>query len=359
MSENSEKFQAANLAVLSDPASATCPQCASDIQSKGSTYCPYCGFDPRSAAPEQADAWARAVAAKRLATPPALQRAPLWALWLLGGIAGILLADFAIQKLLADTSRLRHAISVGQVFLGGLAILIAHAGAYLTAIMEHDGFHLLDFILRPIAIWRHTFKFLPHTTSRVCAAGWGIAAVTGAFAFLGGISFDFLWEWELSDSPSSGLTVATQQSINDAVKKIVKDVKGVTKTYEKPEPKKPDPRDAKTAAAPPKLAGKPVDCLIIGFVPAGPNEFSRLVLAADVNGKLRFVGTVTDVTDEARVILNKRMREIIAQTPIVQCGVTAQWLEPRLTCRVRTKGWSGNFLLMNPQFEKVLGEIAP
>ena len=102
-----------------------------------------------------------------------------------------------------------------------------------------------------------------------------------------------------------------------------------------------------------------VDCLILGYDPAGQDDFQSLVLAAEVDGKLRFVGTVSaGITPEDRAVLNKKMKKLVQQNPFIPCGMSATWIKPMLTCRVSAKEWTDSHKLVRPVFKELLNEIS-
>ena len=114
----------------------------------------------------------------------------------------------------------------------------------------------------------------------------------------------------------------------------------------------------------PYLPGKRVDawqkikrqqsavCIIIGYVPEGEADLGSIVLAADFEGALRYVGKVgSGFTEGLRVELVKRLHPRRRSTPIVQCRVTdAVWVEPELLCTVRFMEWTRDHHLRAPVY---------
>lgn len=84
-------------------------------------------------------------------------------------------------------------------------------------------------------------------------------------------------------------------------------------------------------------------CAIIGFLPAGKDDFRSLVIAAEGEHGLRPVGKVgTGIDARLRAKLNKLLWPRVCERPIVACRERARWVTPGLycwvTCMERTKG---------------------
>jgi hypothetical protein len=76
-------------------------------------------------------------------------------------------------------------------------------------------------------------------------------------------------------------------------------------------------------------------CCIIGYEPSGTDDFGKLILAHEVNGKLCGVGSVGTGFDAAmRQRLNAFLWTHRRSTPVVKCGRRGIWVEPQLVCRV-------------------------
>jgi hypothetical protein len=103
-----------------------------------------------------------------------------------------------------------------------------------------------------------------------------------------------------------------------------------------------------------------VDCLIVGFKPAGDNDFISLILATEVGGKLQIVGMVSDgIKPEMRAHLNKRMKELRQPNPFVPNRYDGKWIKPGLVCKVKAKNWSNQNRLIEPVFEEMLVDVDP
>jgi ATP-dependent DNA ligase len=76
-------------------------------------------------------------------------------------------------------------------------------------------------------------------------------------------------------------------------------------------------------------------CLIIGFLPAGTDDFRSLILAVEEGGMLVCVGKVgTGFNAAMRKKLNRLLWERLRDKPVVANKHKGKWIEPGLYCRV-------------------------
>ncbi|MCZ6795264.1 MAG: hypothetical protein O7J95_16790 [Planctomycetota bacterium] len=98
-------------------------------------------------------------------------------------------------------------------------------------------------------------------------------------------------------------------------------------------------------------------CAIIGFVPAGDDDFRSLIIAADEGDGLRCVGKVgSGIDTDTRRELNQKFSRRSRPEPLVPSAERGKWLEPGLFCKVtyleRTRGGR----LRGPVFEELIVE---
>ena len=109
---------------------------------------------------------------------------------------------------------------------------------------------------------------------------------------------------------------------------------------------------------PPSKPRQVVDCLIVGFEPDGNRDFKSLILAAEVDGKLSSVGSVSaGIAQEVRDELNQQLRKLQRPEPFVPNHYAGIWVQPKLVCRVSAAEWSSNKRLVEPVFQQLLAEI--
>ena len=99
-----------------------------------------------------------------------------------------------------------------------------------------------------------------------------------------------------------------------------------------------------------------IPCAIIGYQPNTTGGIKSLILAADVDGELRFVGQVGSGIDDAT---HHKMLDIFGkmgqQRPVISCKVPrARWLRPDRFCQVSFAEWTNDGKLRQPVFESLL-----
>src|SRR5262249_55179163 len=97
-------------------------------------------------------------------------------------------------------------------------------------------------------------------------------------------------------------------------------------------------------------------CLIVGFVPAGKDDFRSLILAEQMDGKLRCVGKVgTGFDGKVRARLNHWLWSRQCPKPIVPCKIKGKWVEPGLYCKVSYLERTARGDFRAPVFEQLYG----
>jgi DNA ligase D-like protein (predicted ligase) len=97
-------------------------------------------------------------------------------------------------------------------------------------------------------------------------------------------------------------------------------------------------------------------CAIVGYMPKG-DDFESLILAAEDEGSLRYVGRVGTGFDMAlRDELNRLLREGGCDQPLIACPDKGAWLEPGLYCAVRYLEQTKDGILREPVFERLITE---
>jgi hypothetical protein len=330
-----------------------CEKCHTPLTGKQG-WCRRCGWYPRLGTFVELDPWDR----EDLPQPKPKSKLeacktliPKWGWMLIGGVVLILVASFVLRLILPRGNNIRFYWTLGQMGLGELIFWGAHLACFLFATMRNDRIQLLDILLKPLAIWATVIRELPSTFWHVATGLWAMTAVLGGF-IVGGLADRDLLDW--GGTPARyNLTkaiadraqeLAANAKTDKTLEESIEDFAG--KAAEKAPEHKPDPL---------KLA---VDCLIVGFKPAGDSDFISLILATEVGGKLKIVGTVSDgITPEMRTHLNKRMKELRQPNPFIPCRYEGKWIRPGLVCKVKAKKWSDDNRLIEPVFEEMLVDV--
>ncbi len=344
---------ASNCVLPAEPTVPSCDKCQTPLSGKQG-WCRRCGWYPLLRTHVELDPWDREdhPQQKPAAIIETLRRFfPIWACKLLVGVGVILAISILARLLLPRGGSVRFNWTIAQM-IGGEAVLMAgHLTAYLFSIMENDRLHLLDIILKPVAVWTPVFHALPATFWRVALGTWGMSAVLFSF-IVGGLADKDMMDWGGKPARVNLLKAITDQAQQlagdnqDGLENAIQDFVGKADNVIVPDKTPPKP----------KLS---VDCLIIGYEPKGDKDFSSLILAAEVDGKLTYVGTLdSGIPPEVRVELNRRMPTLIRADPFVPTRLAGKWLQPTLVCRVSAKERSKDKKLVQPAFEELLTDIS-
>jgi ATP dependent DNA ligase C terminal region len=330
---------------------AVCEKCETTADGR-QEWCRRCGWYPRLKRHVELDPWDREDVAPK-SKPSHLEvwrkLVPVWAWKLAAGAAVIVVASVLARFLLPHHGPYRFRWTIAQLVVGDLVMLSGYIGAYLFAIMENDRLTLLDFVLKPVAIWGAVLREMPKTFWRAALGAWGLATVASAF-IVGGLADKDLMDWGGETARFSlvkAITAQAQQMASngeEGLENAIDDFAGNATANGQP-----------VALPKPRLS---VDCLIVGFEPDGNRDFKSLILASEVDGKLTCVGIVSSgIPQELREELNQRMRKLERPEPFVQNHYVGVWLQPKLVCRVTAAEWSGGKRLVEPIFQQLLADI--
>lgn len=101
-----------------------------------------------------------------------------------------------------------------------------------------------------------------------------------------------------------------------------------------------------------------VSCAIIGYEPDGAADFRSLILAAEQNGELHYVGKVgTGIDASMRKKLNALMRSRARAKPFVPCKIKGKWIEPGLYCMVHCMERNASGTLRCPVFKDLIEDF--
>jgi DNA ligase D-like protein (predicted ligase) len=99
-------------------------------------------------------------------------------------------------------------------------------------------------------------------------------------------------------------------------------------------------------------ASQQILCAIIGYEPSEERILKSLIIAAAVEGELRWVGQVgSGISQAMHERLLKLLKPIVCKKPIVSCTIKGVWVEPALYCRVSFLEWTAGGKLRGPVFE--------
>lgn len=343
------------------PAAEPCEKCQAGTFGRGAEWCTACGWYPRLGFYVEPDP---VVETNATAVPKSwYQEIPVWAWKLAAGMVVLGIAAVIGRLITVDDSPARMFWAL-IMFCGGLlAVFVTHVLAYISAIFEDSQLGPLDFVVRPLSVWSTTLRKFPETFRRVATAGWGLSSAFLAVTVVGGLPYYLLWSWAGDKAPpKANLVHAIVSQGFEAQDEADGDLSGAIKDFagEKGDEKDKEGQAEELDENARELAKRPraVDCVILGFLPQGKNSFESLVLGADVGGKLKVVGLVSDgITPEIKTELFARMQDLQREAPIVPSNIEAVWLEPKLACRVRFTNWTDKKRLTSPRFQETLSDL--
>jgi hypothetical protein len=292
---------------------------------------------PRKKQPSMWEVWSKLV--------------PLWA-W---GVVLCVLAVIAESAVGASSLRMGSSIrtlwSLSQLGVSALALAVIHVFAFVSYMMLDSSAGMLDFVLKPIACWKPVFAKLPKTFWRVAIAASATTGILMSLLVLRSLNYEKLLDWGLEPPPRHNLLAA----VIDRAKKIEvqdEDLESALKKLEDPT------EDIPVEKEPPLID---IDCVIIGYTTRkdDPVHLTGLVLAGEVQGKLKVVATISEgIPADVKILLNNRLPKILRNAPFVNSDVRANWVEPRMVCRVKCLKQLQNGQLEEPAFDKLLTEIS-
>jgi hypothetical protein len=341
--DNSQSNSPATVAPQSQKSGQGCANCESTDDWGHSSWCPRCGWYPALNTCVEVDPVEDEVEQEQ--PLEWYEIIPLWG-WGVGAgeVALIVLSIFA--RITTDTvSGERGHWALIQLFIGFCALMAGQAWAYMYAVMKSSDFGPADIFFQPLAIWGPSNRILPKSVPRLAMALWGATAAFLAVAVIGGINYNAMFEdWGFEEQAQANMVheivrqareADGEESLEDAMNDFVGDEEKeevIVETENK-------------------------DCLIIGYIGESPEKFTGLALATLVKGKLQYVGTVFNgIPKEDRAILADRMATLGRDRSFVKAKVAANWLQPKLMCRINCQGMTKRNKLKNPAFVSRLAD---
>lgn len=97
-------------------------------------------------------------------------------------------------------------------------------------------------------------------------------------------------------------------------------------------------------------------CAIIGYEPSEERELRSLIIAAPVEGELKWIGQVgSGITAEMHKKLIALLNARLCKAPVVPCTIKGKWVVPDLFCKVSYLEWTTTGKLRGPVFEGLHG----
>ncbi len=326
-----------------------CTNCGSTADWGHSSWCPRCGWYPQLNTCVEVDPPEEEMQEEK--PLEWWEVVPMWA-WILGfGEVGLIVLSIFARMTTSINTGARPRWALTQLFIGFCVFAVGQAWAFLYAVTKSADFSPVDLITKPFAIWGPSNRLLPKSFPRLGMAVWGLTAMLLAVLVIGGINYNAMFEdWGFEEQAQPNL-------IQEIVKKAKENDGDGEESLEDAINSFAGEEDPTADADEDEEQQVQLDCLIVGYTGNTADEFTGLVLAALIKGKLQYVGTVFEgIPDEERKALAKRMKSLKRDRPFVKAKVSAQWLEPFLMCRVTGVSLSKKNILKKPLFKERLAD---
>jgi len=346
---------------------ATCSECGTDEPWGLSSWCPQCGFYPKLGKCVGHDDFHPETETKP--QPQTIwQLIPEWG-WILaiGTIAAI---GLSVGGLFYCSSATELSLwTLTQATVGLILFMVGQVIVYLQAVSKSADFSMMSIFLTPLKIWGPTIRCFPKGAWKLDLAVWGLTLVVGAFAIVGGFEFSSLFkDWGIRKSADVNLVATIVDRAKNAdgeggaenLEEALNDFAGGSEE----EKEKAKEKAKELAAALPKEAAPTLiefDCLVLGYTTLSNGKIDTILLAASHKKQLAYAGTIdaAAIPEEVLKAWQTQLPSLKQSTPFVKMTRSANWLKPRITLKVASKGWrKTNQRLIKPEFVSLLQEIS-
>jgi hypothetical protein len=283
-----------------------------------------------------------------------LELIPRWG-WVMIASVFVVIAESVAARLLTPAgSSLRTLWSLAQLFLGGLVATVCHIINFLALTSDDAEIGALDLVMKPIRLWVRGVAHLPARLWVANSAACGLVAAVMSVLVIGGLPYERLWDWGFKEPPKQNLMGAVMDRAkkldggsSDSLEEAVSDFAGsqdiTGEEVKKPEPPKPRLR---------------IDGVILGYQTDRDGRLSGLLLGAVHRGKLAYAGQVTPkLSDEELTELLESLQAIPAKQAFLHIEATANWVQPKYTCRVTFSEQLSNGRLRDMEWTEMLGTM--
>jgi hypothetical protein len=293
--------------------------------------CPRCGWYPIAGTFIDIDrSWEPDDSAAAKADDPYSQ-IPRWA-WLAMATALAVVVESTIVRIVTpDGSFARSAWSGVQFLLGVAAFLTCQLVGFIVLMRQDSTVTVLDVLLKPFQISGALFRNLPRRFWAVNLGISGLVAALAAVAIIGSVPYHVLWSWNVDYRSSQHLEDALAQEMAPAAAKAVEDKDKNRKT---------------------------ISCLIVGYELSDAGNVRVVLVAREVNGKLRYAGGVAPTGDPAQLFeLREKLVEARRTTPVIRMDFNANWVNPIYSCLISYSFEQENKKLTDMRWEGDVREL--
>ncbi len=337
------------------PADATCHKCGTTEEWGSSLWCPQCGFYPALNTTISTESEEGSAGYVEPQPTPLMELIPPWA-WLCGGgVIAIIVLSLGVRLTASPEGGARLWWALGLAIGGMTATAVAQFLSYLFAVTKTDRLGPFDFLMKPVEVWKPTFRALPTGAPRVCTAGWGLTAFVCGLLVVGGIPYHRAFEdWGIRKRADVNLVQeivqqAREQEADDSgsLEDAMNDFTG-------------EAEEAAEAVAEVVVPREEIDCVIYGATRVGRNSIGRLLLATKINGRIQYVAALEFETlpPQAKADIEELLPQISAKRAFVKSPYPAEWLRPVIMCRVSYTELEKSGRLKEPEFVELLARAA-
>jgi hypothetical protein len=285
---------------------AQCEKCMAPLAAGRASVCPRCGWYAVAGTFIDIDrAWEGEDESDEQAAQNNPQL-PRWAWLAIASVVAVILESAVVRVATPDGSFVRSAWSGIQFLIGVLAFLTCQVVGFIVLMRKDSTITVLDVLLKPFKISGALFRDLPRRFWAVNAGISGLAAAFAAVAIIGSVPYHALWSWHVD--------YVSLQNLENAL---------------------PQGGAAAGDAAKEDRKRKEISVLIIGYELTEAGNIRVVLVAREVNGKLRYTGGVTP-TGESALLFELRENLLAAErtTPIIPMTFDSNWVEPKYACQI-------------------------
>lgn len=346
------------------------PRCEKCGTPSDASACPSCGWYPSVGVFVEIDKQYEALQHPELAeqqddaeTPSELQKhldvwktlIPAWGWVTIGVCVGVLALCVAARVFFElSGSPWRATCAVTLLLVGIMTAIVMHLTAFILSSADDAELGPKDVLIKPFKAWAKIGAELPERAWLVQIASGALSAIIGATAIIGGIPYERLLDWGFKQPVSQSLAgaiidqakqqAAEEKSLEEAVNDFAGQAAGdLTGDEEKP-PEKPRTK---------------LDCLVIGYRVNDRGTLDSILLATEVDGRLKYIGDVRpQLEEEPRQEMLEKFEAAGTKRAFVRTNVEALWLKPKFTCKASYTEWpEGKSRPRELRWEEMLDEM--
>ncbi|MCA9039328.1 MAG: hypothetical protein KDA65_03165 [Planctomycetaceae bacterium] len=339
----------------------SCPKCETTQDWGMNSWCPGCGYYPTLGDKAEAVANTEGLFTSWDEVKAEKIRIPIWSVILFLGVLAIIGESLYARLMVSNQMGARMVWSLMQLGIGVFTLMCGQFIAGLLAAFKSSDFTPMDIILKPIEIWKANTARLPKIAWLFLMLGWSLTAIFGSVAIIGSIPYNALFEdWGVRDRAKPNLLQAVVSQARNAKKDEGADNLEDAMNQFVGDANAEDLEEEEKAAA--NENREEADCIIMGYVKLSDSYFDKIMLAAMVGQKLKFVGSINyyDLPQDVQLELSERMLHYRTKQPLVHVvDKDATWLKPNLMIRVSYEKMTESGRMVDIEFVQSLADLHP